>query len=71
MNIIQSIDTFFKKCNKALDDGNCTQAYSFLQQAYQFLQDVHRVEDYLDQLTKGQGTRKSTNSIGIGTANGH
>ena len=37
MNVNQSIDTLFKKCNKALDDGNCTQAYSFLQQAYQLL----------------------------------
>lgn len=37
MNIIQPIDVLFKKCNKALDDGNCTQAYSFLQQVYQLL----------------------------------
>ncbi len=37
MNIIKSIDTLIKKCNKALDDGNCKQAYSFLQQVYQLL----------------------------------
>lgn len=37
MNVNQSIDTLFKKCNKALNDGNCTQAYSFLQQVYQLL----------------------------------
>ncbi len=37
MNIFQSINTLIKKCNKALDDGNCTRAYSFLQQAYQLL----------------------------------
>lgn len=37
MNIIQSIDTLIKKCNKAQDDGNCTQAYSFLQQVYPLL----------------------------------
>ncbi len=37
MNIIQSIDILIKKCNNALDDGNCMQAYSFLQQSYQLL----------------------------------
>ena len=37
MNIYSTIDALFKKCNKALDDGNCTQAYSFLQQVYQLL----------------------------------
>ncbi len=37
MNITQSIDTLIKKGNKALDNGNCKQAYSFLQQVYQLL----------------------------------
>lgn len=42
MNINQSVETLIENCNSALDDGNCMQANSFLQQAYPLLLKIPR-----------------------------
>jgi len=40
MNIFQTINTLYKESTEALDNGNCTQAYFFLQKTYPLLQKI-------------------------------